>query len=257
MEKSINRDDYQRIPRPVGALAKEFPQGFVSKKHRHIRAQLLYAVTGVLEVATARGHWIIPPQRALWIPPDTDHEVRFKTAASVRTLYVRPDAFPPEAPDFPCAVRVSPLLRELILRAVAMPMDYHENGRDGRIVALALEEIVWTPDPPLHLALPRDKRLARIYRALLANPADHRTMEEWAARAGISSRTLARLSCAEFGLPFSHWRQHIRVLASLPLLAAGQSVTAVALDLGYETPGAFTAMFRRLMGKTPSRYFEN
>lgn len=253
--KSNNREDYQHIARPVGALSKEFPRGHVSSNHRHVRAQLLYAVAGVLEVATGSGLWIVPPQRAVWIPPLAEHEVRFRTAASVRTLYIHPAAIPVAAPASPCAIGVSPLLRELILRATAMPLDYDENGKDGRIVALALEEIAWLPERQLHLPVFSDARLAQIGRALLDNPADARTLEQWAATVNTSARTLARLFQAEAGSSFLHWRQQVRVLASLPRLAAGEAVTAIALDLGYETPGAFSTMFRRLMGSMPSRYF--
>jgi AraC-like DNA-binding protein/quercetin dioxygenase-like cupin family protein len=253
--KSTNRDDYQLISRPVGAMAKDFPRGFVSRRHRHVRAQLLYAVDGVLKVATDVGLWVIPPQRAVWIPPQVDHEVCFMTAASVRTLYIEPSAIPAGAPALPCAVNVSPLLRELVIRATTMPMDYDVNGRDGRIVALALEELEWAKDPALHLPAFKDRRLTKICQALQAHPMDPRTLEEWAAAVNTSSRTLARLFRAEAATSFQHWRQQVRVMAALPRLAAGEAVTSVAFDLGYETPGAFAAMFRRLMGTVPSQYF--
>lgn len=67
-----------------------------------------------------------------------------------------------------------------------------------------------------------------------ASPADARTLAEWALEAGASSRTLARL------------------LYALPRLAAGEPVVTIAAELGYDTPGAFAAMFRRYTGTTPS-----
>ena len=236
-------------------MAKEFARGFVSRRHRHTRAQLLYAVDGVMEVSTEWGLWVIPPQRAVWIPPEVDHEVCFRTAASVRTLYVDVSAIPAGAPHDPCAVNVSPLLRELILRATMMPMAYQEDGHDGRIIALALAEIEWAEDHPLHMPVFKDGRLLTISQTLQANPADARTLDDWAQEVNTSSRTLARLFRAETGTSFIHWRQQVRVLASLPRLAAGEAIANVALDLGYETSGAFAAMFRRLMGIVPSRYF--
>lgn len=209
----------------------------------------------MVEVSTELGLWVIPPQRAVWIPPGVDHEVCFRTAASVRTLYVDVSALPADAPDTPCAVNVSPLLRELIQRATTMPMAYEEDGHDGRIISLALEEIEWAEDRPLHLPVFKDRRLVKISKALQAHPADSRTLAAWAQEVNTSSRTLARLFRAETGTSFIHWRQQVRVLASLPRLAAGERIANVALDLGYETPGAFAAMFRRLMGIVPSRYF--
>lgn len=253
-KKSSNRDHYQHLPRPLGALAKEFPRGFVGDSHRHVRAQLLFAVAGVMEVATERALWIVPPPRAVWIPPQTEHQVRFKTAASVRTLYIDAAALP-AAPALPCAVSVSPLLRELILRMVAMPLDYDEQGLDGAIVALALREIAWRPDCPLYLPVFSDARLLRMHQALLDDPGDPRSLQQWAALLGTSSRTLARLFQAQCGMSFLRWRQQVRVAAALPSLAAGASVTQVALALGYDTPGAFSTMFRTLTGQMPSRYF--
>jgi AraC-like DNA-binding protein len=257
VKKSTNRDDYQQAPRPVGAMAKEFVRGFVSRRHRHTRAQLLYAVDGVMEVSTVLGLWVIPPQRAVWIPPEVDHEVCFRTAASVRTLYVDVSAIPADAPDTPCAVNVSPLLRELVQRATTMPMTYEEDGHDGRIISLALDEIEWAEDRPLHMPVFKDRRLVKISKTLQAHPADSRTLEDWAQEVSTSSRTLARLFRAETGTSFIHWRQQVRVLASLPRLAAGERIANVALDLGYETPGAFAATFRRQMGVVPSRYFQS
>jgi AraC-like DNA-binding protein len=136
-----------------------------------------------------------------------------------------------------------------------MPVDYDVDGRDGRIIELALEEIEWAQDRPLHLPAFKDRRLVKISKQLQATPSDKRTLAEWAIGVNTSSRTLARLFRAEAGMSFMHWRQQVRVLASLPRLAAGEAIANVAVDLGYETPGAFAAMFRRLMGTVPSQYF--
>jgi AraC-like DNA-binding protein len=56
-------------------------------------------------------------------------------------------------------------------------------------------------------------------------------------------------------MSFRAWRQQLRLLRGLELLAAGAPVTRVALDLGYESTSAFTAMFRRVLGTTPTAYF--
>ncbi len=254
--KSTSSKDYQDVPRPMGAMAKEYQVDYVRCTHRHARAQLLYAVSGVMEVTTAEGLWVVPPQRAVWLPSATDHAVRARGPVALRTLYVRPDACPRAFPTRPRLVHVSPLLRELVVRAVEMPVEYDEGGWEGRVVSLILDEIAWLPDGPLHLPEPRDRRLAAVHAALLADPADGRTLEQWARHAGTSARTLARLCRTECGTPFYQWRQQHCILAALPRLASGEAVSSVALDLGYETAGAFAAMFRRLMGTTPSRYFQ-
>jgi AraC-like DNA-binding protein len=252
--RSTDAADYQRVPRPVAAMPKEFAAGHVIPPHSHERAQLVFAESGVMHVTTGDGVWVVPPNRALWIPGGTEHSIRMPTPVSMRTLYIDPA----EAPDLPArvsVVAVSPLLRELILQAAAMPVLYDPAGRDGRIMALILDEIRALSAMPLHLPMPRERRLAALAERILASPAETWTLERCAGELGCSERTLARLFRRETELSFGAWLRHARLMAALTLLARGFKVTAVALDCGYETPSAFTLMFRRMMGTPPSRYF--
>jgi AraC-like DNA-binding protein len=131
---------------------------------------------------------------------------------------------------------------------------YDERGAAGRLMTLILDEIAGLPTLGLDLPMPRDARLARICRALGGDPGSTRTLEDWGREAGGSGRTLARLFLRETGLTFAAWRQQARLLAALARLAAGEPVTRIALDLGYESPSAFAAMFKRALGAPPSRY---
>src|ERR1700735_4214430 len=79
--------DIDRIPRPVIALTDEYPAGLVDPPHAHRRAQLLFATTGVMSVVTNSGSYVIPPQRAVWLPAGTEHEVSCRGRVSLRTLY--------------------------------------------------------------------------------------------------------------------------------------------------------------------------
>jgi AraC-like DNA-binding protein/mannose-6-phosphate isomerase-like protein (cupin superfamily) len=253
--KSTNLEDYQSIPRPVGAMAKSHANGQVTPMHRHPRAQLLYAVSGVMEITTSEGLWVVPLQRAVWIPPLVDHELRVRGETALRTLYVHPKACPSHFPERPRLVSVSPLLRELVVRATELPVEYDESGHDGRVIKLIFDEINFSTELPFPLFRPVDPRLLRIHTALMSHPADRRTLEDWARTVGLSSRTLTRLLLAETGVSFLQWRAQLRLLTALPRLAAGEAVTNIALDLGYDTPSAFSAMFRRFTGKIPSHYF--
>lgn len=244
----------QAVDRPVGALAQDYPNGHIVAPHQHARAQLIYATAGIMEVRTRESFWVIPPQRALWIPADVSHEIRMRGKVEMRTLYVDVGRCAIDAPTVPVALRVSPLLRELILRTMAMPADYDLHGKDGLVVDLLLCEIEWKTEAPLHLQVPQDPRLRKIFDAYLAAPADARSLQDWADVVGASSRTLERRFITEFGLPFREWRQHMRLLGALPLLGAGRPITQVALEVGYDTPSAFSTMFRRIMGVTPSEY---
>ncbi|AJC23133.1 AraC family transcriptional regulator [Pandoraea pulmonicola] len=249
--------DFQGHDRPIGALAKDYPDGHIIRPHSHRRAQLMYACAGILEVRTDTSFWVIPPQRALWIPGEITHEVRMRGKVEMRTIYVdvaRCGLPAAETPDTPVVIRVSALLRELILRAMTLPVDWSPDGKDALIMALLLEEIEWTSDSPLHLQVPRDARLRKIFDTYLSTPADARNLQDWAVEVGASSRTLERRFMTEFGLPFREWRQQMRLLGALSLLSTGRAITQVALEVGYDTPSAFSTMFRRFMGVTPSEY---
>jgi AraC-like DNA-binding protein len=254
MLRSTDAESYQDVPRPIAAMAKDFPSGSRVPPHRHRRAQLVFAAEGVMVVWTEQGSWVVPPQRAVWMPAETEHSIRTWGNVAMRTLYIRADiarSLPPHC----SVIAVSPLLRELILRAVELPILYDEGGADGRVMSLILDEIRALPMLPLHLPWPRDARLKRLCDALQSEPANQRTLEDWARGSGASGRTLARLFRKETGMSFGAWRQQARLVAALGRLATGEAVTNVALDLGYQSPSAFTCMFRRALGRAPTRYF--
>jgi AraC-like DNA-binding protein len=243
-----------RMTRPVVGLAAHYPDGSRIPRHRHAVAQLVYATAGVMTVTTRDGEWVVPPLRAVWVPPLVAHAIRMTGAVDMRTVYLARALCAP-LPRACGVVSVTPLLRELVLRAVAFPKRYAERGPEARLAAVLVDEIRSAPAVPLHLPQPSDPRALRVARALLADAADPRPLGGYAREAGASARTLARLFRRETGLSFAAWRQQLRLLRALERLAAGDPVTAVALDLGYAGPSAFVAMFRRALGVPPGRYF--
>jgi len=251
--RSTDREDYQRVPRPVAAFAKDFASGAEVPPHSHPRAQLVYAATGVMRVTTPDGTWVVPPERGVWVPAGVTHEIRMSGAVAMRTLYIEPAAVP-EMPPACLALEVSHLMRELILEALNEPIEYDTGGRGGQIIALILSELALLPRLGLHVPMPRDRRLAALCRALIERPDSKETLDGWAARVGASPRTLARLFQRETGLRFVHWRQQVRLQESVARLAGGAPVTRVAAELGYRSASAFSAMFRRTLGVTPKRY---
>ena len=245
--------DWDDPDRPVVALASDHPGPHRFSLHSHFRAQLVYAVSGVMTVRTAEGTWVVPPQQAVWVPPGVRHEVKSAASLAMRTLYLHPaaiDGLPPEC----CVVTVPPLLRELILHAVAVPLDRPLDGPDARLLAVIPDQLRRLRPEPLHLPIPSDRRLRPITAALSDDPADGRRLADWARTAGASERTLARLFQRETGMTFGAWRQRLRLLVAIGRLAEGEAVTALAYDLGYESPSAFVAMFRRELGAPPTRY---
>jgi AraC-like DNA-binding protein len=246
--------EIEDVPRPIVARASEYPSGFCIPPHRHQRAQLVFASTGVMTVTTEKGFWVVPPQRAVWVPAAMEHHIRTTGQVSMRSLYILPDRVS-GLPEDCCVVSVSPLLRELILYAVTLPRLYAPGSPAERIMMVILDQLRALPASPLHLPVPNDSRLQAIAQALIENPADSRTVEEWGRTVGASDRTLARLFQSETGMTFRHWRQQVRLLEALRRLATKEPVTNVALQLGYDSPSAFIAMFKRSFGMTPGRYF--
>ncbi|MEX0899744.1 MAG: helix-turn-helix transcriptional regulator [Gammaproteobacteria bacterium] len=252
--RSTRGIDYQDVPRPVAALADEYPDGYYDPPHSHRRAQLVYASAGVMSVTTPTVSVVVPPQRAVWVPPGMVHDARCRGAVSVRTLYV--DASARDGSPTTCRVlEVSTLLRELIIEATQVPVEYDEAGRDGRMMQLLLDEIVSTPVAPLHIPMPDHPQLLRICQKMLADPAHKETLDDWAAAANMGRRTFTRVFRRETGMSFAAWRQHLRLMEALSRLAVGERVTSVAFDVGYNSSSAFTAMFRRTFGAAPARYF--
>lgn len=152
-----------------------------------------------------------------------------------------------------CVLAVTPLLRELILRAVQGP----PHADNPLIQQLMLEELASLENLPLHIPMPTDRRLQNICLALLHTPDHPNTLEDWAQQVGASSRTLARLFQQQVQMSFNAWRQQLRLMEALPRLLAGDSVQRVARDLGYGSARAFSAMFRRLLGENPREYLNN
>jgi AraC-like DNA-binding protein len=252
-QKSTNAADYQRVPRAVAAMPKDFPADFVIDPHSHERAQLIFATSGTMRVLTSKAMWVVPPQRAMWMPAGTVHGIEMLQPVSMRTLYLRKDAASGMPGD--CRVlHVAPLLRELIVRATELPLDYDEDGAPGHLIALLLAELHRSQTLELQLPMPSSPRLMSLCRTLLHEPGNRRTLAEWARSVHASERTLARSFQEETGLSFSAWRQQARLLEAMAKLGTGQPVTQVALDVGYDSVSAFCAMFRRAAGVSPTRY---
>jgi AraC-like DNA-binding protein len=246
--------DVDDDPEPIVCKATNYAAGHVIEPHKHLRGQLVYAEHGVVMLVAEGGSWIVPPTRAVWIPAGTLHNLRCIGAVRMRSVYLRPYVTP-HLHAHAQAVGVSPLLRELILAAVAVVPPYAADSRDGRVMQLLLDELQALPVLPLHLPQPADPRLRRICRRLVARLDDASTLADWAAELAVDVKTIQRLFARETGMTFGQWRQQARLLHALERLALGDKVVDVAMALGYDSPSAFATMFKRQFGKTPSAFF--
>ena len=253
--QSILFDRNGRLSAHVATLAYEFRDArHVIPEHYHPEDQLVFASKGVMTVRTKEGIWVVPPQRAVWIPAGTPHSVAMAGPVSMRTLYLLPRLVRTLAPK--CFVmNVSSLLRELILHACKFPKLDKKVPVQRRIIEIIVDQLEVVHSALLQLPHPTDSRALRVARRLVDFPADRRTLEELCADCGASKRTIERVFVEETGMTFAKWRQQLRLLHALQLLASGEKVTGAALDAGYDSPSAFTAMFRKQLGTTPGRYF--
>ncbi|MGW2339638.1 helix-turn-helix domain-containing protein [Streptomyces sp. NPDC001661] len=252
--KSEDRDDYQDVPRPLAAMARDLADGHHIPPHHHRRAQLIYGTTGAITVTTEHGSWVVPATRGAWLPGGLTHAMTCAGAVAMRTLYIATDAAV-NLPREPTVVSVSPLLRELIDEATRIPVEYDREGRDGVLMNLLLHELAPHPVPALHLPTPKDPHLDALCAAIRERPEERWTTGQAAAYAHLSTRSLQRRFAAATGMSLARWVQQARLIHAVTLLARGVPVTTVSGAVGYATPSAFTAMFRRALGTRPTTYF--
>ncbi len=235
---------------PVIGLEDEYAPGFVDPLHRHSRDQLLYASAGVMSVTTVKASYVIPPQRAIWVPRNVAHEVSCRGHVSLRTLY-----FAEAQTGTECRViEVTDLLKALIVEVAHLGSAFEVVGRNAHLINLLLAELGSMPSAPFRTPMPQDYRLLRVCRTIISDPAGHHQLDELAALAGMGRRTFTRAFRVETGMSMAIWRQQVRLMEALSLLANGRSITAVAFDVGYDSPSAFTSMFHRAFGVPPSQY---
>ncbi|MFJ1302792.1 AraC family transcriptional regulator [Pseudomonadota bacterium AL_CKDN230030165-1A_HGKHYDSX7] len=247
--------DPDRATAPVVGLMEQWLPGDQAP-HAHRRHQLLCAATGVIHVTTSLGEWVLPSTRALWIGSGTLHSTRVRRPADTRVLYIDADAYPMPAGPACFVVAVDPLLRELMSACAIAPWDYAAESPEGRLAAVLIDQVRSVEHTLADLPFPADSRAVHLANILRADPANREPLDVLAHRVGSSPRTIERLFRAEAGLSFGSWRQRHRLLTAMELLAYGESVMNVALDVGYESASSFVAAFRSMFGTTPARYFK-
>lgn len=252
--------------RPVRCRARAMGHDTQFEPHHHPWGQLAYCGSGLLQVTVAdrpidgsagrETTTIVPPSRAVWIPPGARHAVTMLEASQLLTLYVDASVVQPDWHSTRVLV-VSPLLRELVL---AMDQPHHavHAQRQRALATLVLAEMAHAPTQPLGVPMPDpqrgDRRLRALCEAVLNAPAQHATLAAWAIDSGASERTLARLFREELGMGFQRWRQQVVLAHALPMLARGAPVSQVAAASGYASDSAFSAMFRASLGQPPTRF---
>ncbi len=253
--------------RPVRAKLRWLAADTQVMPHSHPWAQVAISTTGVIRLTVNHGTYIVPPSRALWIPPGVEHAVTMVEDADLRTLYFhqpRGRCGPGVPRDHEDAWRqcrvleVSDLLRSLVREMPTTPdggpaLTPAQRLREQHLSALIRDELARAAAVKLGVDLPQDKRLRHLCEAVLADPTRHETLADWAQDTGASPRTVARLFRSELGSTFTQWRQQVILAKAVSLAAGRMPMGQIAAELGY-SPSAFSAMVRKSVGQPPGRF---
>jgi AraC-like DNA-binding protein/mannose-6-phosphate isomerase-like protein (cupin superfamily) len=246
-------DPRHRAGAVISTLTYSYKNGHRVPGHFHEEDQLLYGTDGAMAVTTEDGMWIVPPNRAVWIPANTSHSIVMSGPLTMKTLYLRPRLAKRLGRE--CRVlNISPLMRELLLEACRLEALYRRIPAHGRLIGVILDQMQEALSVPLRIPMPRDLRAAKLAAMVLADAGDRRPLAALCRSCGASKRTMERLFREETGLTVGRWRQQAGLARAIQLLAAGDQVTSIALEAGYSSPSAFIAMFRKTLGTTPARY---
>ncbi|SDJ33429.1 MULTISPECIES: AraC family transcriptional regulator [Bradyrhizobium] len=243
----------------IHMIAKTYEKGVRLDTHMHREAQLVYAARGTMQVTTPKGRWLVPPDRAVWVPALLPHAIDVLADIEMRTLYFDLAWLKREqrsaSLDAEFVVRVSPLLHQAIL---ALFDDHTTSERTALLVRLTMLELHQAEDSATFIPLPHEPRCRRAADIVLADPTGDHEIETLARTVGTSARTLSRLFAAETQLSFKSWCQRARIAAAIEKLSTdvNLSVKQLASDLGYASVPAFSHAFRQVTGKTPTAFAE-
>lgn len=240
---------------PVYAFSENYPHGHIEDWHSHDRIQLIHTLTGVIRVQTHEGIWIIPPGRGVWIPAHKPHALLSSGDVKARGVFIE-DTMQHDIQNECRVVAIPALLRELISSAMDIQSEIQPESRNERLLQLILDEVRLLPALAFNLPDPQSPKLQQLCQRIKENLALEWSLEESAQQLHISSKTLARHFQKETGLHFSHWVRQAKLMQAMIDLAMNKPVLNVALDLGYESPSAFSAMFKRETSMTPSDYLK-
>ncbi|MGY0490131.1 helix-turn-helix domain-containing protein [Streptomyces sp. WG-D5] len=219
--------------------------------HSHPFHELVWVRGGTLTSRVDDRVFTVSEGHGLWMPAGVAHAGRSTAGARFHDAFFAPDRTPPAfAFAEPKAITMTPLLEALLSHLSRPDLDEAARTRAEAVVF----DVIEPSERQFTLQLPNDPRIDPIAEALLDDPGDPRSLEEWAARLGISDRTVTRAFRQATGLSFVQWRQLLRVHRALTLLSEGFDVMTVSETLGYARPSSFIATFRRVMGTTPGAF---
>ncbi|MGJ8679106.1 AraC family transcriptional regulator [Paraglaciecola sp.] len=246
-------ESQQKLAMPITVVRRSIAANSVVSKHSHKWGQFVYANKGVLLVVTDSDSYVVPPEQGVWLLPEIEHEVTAITKVALTSFYFDNDLLE-RLPAQSCVLKINNFLKALILEANFITNDYIWSGADGLLLRLILEKLSLAPNVIFQLPFPKDPRLLTMLSMIQKEPSNRYDLRQWGEIIGASSRTISRLFKSETGLSYSIWRQRLNIQIAISQITKGESISNISSLLGYESPSAFTHMFKVNTGMTPSFY---
>jgi AraC-like DNA-binding protein len=240
-------------PAPLRFRYEQFDAGTGCEPHHHRWGQLNRINLGLMEIGFGETNLIAPADYIIWVPAGRPHAAYIRQALAYTSAYV--DAqWGGRLPDAPCLIEQTPLIRALFDDFCRRGVRATDTAAEQLQAQLLLQRVLEARRLDAYLPDSRQRPLLPILEALRADPGDMTPLARWAERVHSTERTLARHFQRELGMSFLQWRTRLRLLRAQSALRQGQSVQAIAGQLGYATTSAFIAMFRQHTGLSPQRY---
>lgn len=237
------------IPDVVG-FSSTYSSGTLIDDHTHDAHQLVYAISGAMRVFIDKRVWVLPSDRAIWIPAEVVHRIECERRVEMRTAYL--SRAHSKVPDVVSVVSVSPLAREVLIRLC----DDAKSDLLPSLGTILVAEVRSGTAEPFSLPLPKDARIARLATSLRKDPTSKKTLSRWARTLGYSERSLIRSMKLETGMTFRELRRQTRVVLSIEHLVGGLSITQTAFEVGFETPSSFARAFKEVTGYAPTEFLD-
>jgi len=244
--------NYEHMVQPIIAKvdtaqgSKEYPL------HTHPKGQLILALDGYVTCEAANKMWMVPTHSAIWVSANTCHSNRASDNANLCFVFI--DANLKGMPTHTCTLAITSLVKSLMLKLASENQAYSEGDKTARLAQVLFDLLIEMPAQPLDFALSKHVVIQTMSRELIEHPNNRKTLAQWAVQFALTERTLARLIKKQTGMTFGKWRTQLHIITALQALSDGQSVQQVSELLGYESVSAFITMFKKVMGKSPTKY---
>lgn len=249
-------EKHNKLEPHVSLGLKEVIESTAFNTEKHEWGQFVYSTKGVIELTVKNSHLSAPPEFGVWLPPNTEHLAW--VADHSEYFLINIDAISCiKLPSHAAIVSVSDICKAILADFKRRKVETPDTAKDIRLIDVLVDQLGDAASIENFLPSSDDPALKKILEKLFIDPADNKSLLEWALIAGCTERTLARKCHRDLNMSLARWKQRLRLSRALKMLNDGMTVQAVSQNLGYSTPSAFITMFQKAMGATPNNLRSN